>query len=115
MICPDRPGTNTRKSLKKDGVSHSRKLFVMANKVCTPFSSASKLFERVSESAHWDRQHLLSIMGYNGAGVTRHALDRLLLLVSFSNFLMKSDDCQDKLRPKVGKTQKGGAFAQRRC
>jgi hypothetical protein len=49
----------------------SRKLFVMANKVCTPFSAASKLFERVSESAHWDRQHLLSIMGYNGAGVTR--------------------------------------------
>jgi hypothetical protein len=55
----------------------SRKLFVMANKVCTPFSAASKLFERVSESAHWDRQHLLSIMGYNGAGETRHALDRL--------------------------------------
>jgi hypothetical protein len=84
----------------------SRKLFVMANKVCTPFSAASKLFERVSESAHWDRQHLLSIMGYNGAGVTRPRSSELLL-VSFSNFLMKSDDCQDKLRPKVGKTQKG--------
>jgi hypothetical protein len=106
MICPDRPGTSTRKSLKKDGVSHSRKLFVMANKVCTPFSAASKLFERVSESAHWDRQHLLSIMGYNGAGVTRPRSSELLL-VSFSNFLMKSDGCQDKLRPKVGKTQKG--------
>ena len=31
----------------------SRKLFVMANKVCTPFSAASETFERVSESKHW--------------------------------------------------------------
>ena len=45
----------------------SRKLFVMANQVCTPFSPASKLFDRVAESEHWERKHLLSIMGYNGA------------------------------------------------
>eukprot|EP01050_Picozoa_sp_SAG11_P017774 SAG11_NODE_2601_length_3182_cov_2.460590_2_plen_299_part_00 len=44
-------------------IAVSRKLFVMANKVCTPFSPANELFERVSESAHWDRHHLLSIMG----------------------------------------------------
>jgi hypothetical protein len=44
-------------------VAISRKLFVMANKVCTPFSGASKLFDRVAESEHWQRQHLLSIMG----------------------------------------------------
>ena len=33
-------------------VAISRKLFVMANKICTPFSAASKLFDRVAESSH---------------------------------------------------------------
>ena len=37
-------------------IAIARKLFVMANKVCTPFSKASELFDRVAESAHWQRK-----------------------------------------------------------
>ena len=72
----DRTGSNDLMAVADPGllaqgylvdVVVQQRLFVMANKICTPFSASSKLFDKVAESEHWNREHLLSVMGYNGA------------------------------------------------